>query len=170
MHRTLYCSSLTLPIALLYCAGSLFAADERLPGFSSNDTLTIRSSEARMDEQADIIHFAGGFELQAKDWSLSSEQATLYGKLDDPETVIVTGSPAVIGITAVFRGRASMLNGKAERIVYERNSNTIRMEGNASLSRDGHTLDGGEIEYDIVKDALSAGGRGGIHIRVKPEK
>jgi len=170
MHRTLYCSSLTLPIALLYCAGSLFAADERLPGFSSNDTLTIRSSEARMDEQADIIHFAGGFELQAKDWSLSSEQATLYGKLDDPETVIITGAPARIMVNSQIRGTYSMVTGKANRIVYQRDSNTIRMEGNASVSRDDQTLNGGEIEYEIGKDLLSAGGIGGVHIQVEPAK
>jgi lipopolysaccharide transport protein LptA len=155
---------------LLCCAGSLFAADERLPGFSANDTLIIRSSEARMDEQPDIIHFAGGFELQAKDWSLLSEQATLYGKLDDPETVIITGTPAMILVNAQIRGRYSMVNGEASRIVYERNSNSIRMEGDASLSRDGHTMNGGAIEYDIGKDLLSAGGDGGVHIRVNPEK
>jgi lipopolysaccharide transport protein LptA len=161
---------LTIPIALLCFAGGLFAADERLPGFSSNDTLTIRSSEARMDEQPDIIHFAGGFELQAKDWYLSSEQATLYGKLDDPETVIITGTPAMILVNSKIRGRNSILNGEANRIVYQRNSNSIRMEGDASLSRDGHTMNGGEIEYNIGNDLLSAGGIGGVHIRVNPEK
>ena len=150
------------------CAGSLSAADERLPGFSSGDTLTIRSSEARMDEQPDIIHFAGGFELQAKDWYLSSEQATLYGKLDDPETVIINGTPARILVNSQIRGRYSMVNGEANRIVYERNSNSIRMEGDATLSRDGYTMNGGEIEYDVGKDLLSAGGDGGVHIRVIP--
>jgi len=170
MHRTLNCFLINIPIALLCCAGGLFAADERLPGFSSNDTLTIRSSEARMDEQPDIIHFAGGFELQAEDWYLSSDQATLYGKLDDPETVIVTGSPAMILVDSETRGTHSVINGEADRIVYQRNSNSIRMEGDASLSRDGQTLKGGEIEYDIAKDLLSAGGHGGVHIRVDPEK
>lgn len=170
MHANLYRVLFIIACTLQGAASPLFAVDERVSGFTTDDTLTIRSNEAQMDEESDMIHFEGDFELRANDWYLSSEQATLYGKLDDPETVMVTGSPAVIGITAVFRGRASMLNGKAERIVYERNSNTIRMEGNASLTRDGHTLDGGEIEYDIDKDSLSAGGRGGIHIQVKPDK
>jgi lipopolysaccharide transport protein LptA len=172
MHRTLYCPLLTVPIALLACAASLFAADQRVPvpGFTSGDTLTIRSTEARMDEQPDIIHFTGGFELQAKDWSLSSEQATLYGKLDDPETVIITGTPARILVNSEIQGRYSMVTGEARRIVYQRNSDSIRMEGNASLSRDGQTLNGGEIEYEIGKDLLSAGGNGGVHIKVDPEK
>jgi lipopolysaccharide transport protein LptA len=151
-------------------AWPLSAADERIPGFSPGDTLTIRSSEARMDEQSDIIHFAGGFELQAKDWYLSSEQATLYGKLDDPETVEVSGSPARIRINTQVQGRTSELSGEALRIVYQRDSNSIQMEGGASLSRDGQTMNGGEIAYDIGKDLLSAGGSGGVHIRVNPEK
>jgi lipopolysaccharide export system protein LptA len=54
------------------------------------------------------------------------------------------------------------------RIVYERSTNSIRMEGNASLSRDGHTMNGEDIEYDIGNDLLSAGGQGGVHIKVMP--
>jgi lipopolysaccharide transport protein LptA len=168
MHRTFYRLLLIIPSALLSVAGSLLAADERLPDFSSDDTLTIRSSEARMDEQLDIIHFAGGFELQANDWYLSSEHATLYGKLDDPETIDITGTPAQILVNARIQGQYSIVNGEAMRIIYQRSTNSIRMEGNASLSRDGHTMNGGEIEYDIGNDLLSAGGDGGVHIKVMP--
>jgi lipopolysaccharide transport protein LptA len=112
----------------------------------------------------------GGFELQARDWYLSSEQATLYGKLDDPETVMISGSPARILVNTRVQGRTSILKGEALRIVYQRESNSVRLEGGASLSRDGQTMNGGEIEYDIGKDFLSAGGFGGVHIRVKPEQ
>ena len=48
-------------------------------------------------------------------------------------------------------------------------SNSIRMEGNAFISRNGHSMSGGEIEYDIDTDHLSAGGDGGVHIEVKPD-
>jgi lipopolysaccharide transport protein LptA len=170
MHRTLYRLLTAIPVVLQFMAWPVSAWAERISGFSADDTLTIRASEARMDEQSDIIHFAGGFELQAKDWYLSSEQATLYGKLDDPETVTVTGSPARILINARIQDRTSVISGEALHIVYQRDSNSIRMEGGASLSRDGQTMNGGEIAYDIAKDLLSAGGSGGVHIRVKPEK
>jgi lipopolysaccharide transport protein LptA len=170
MNLTLHRLLLIIPIALQGVISPLFAVDQRIPGFSDEDTLTIRSSEARMDEQSDIIHFSGGFELQAKDWYLSSEQAILYGKLDDPETVVITGSPAHILVNSQLRGRYSLVGGEAMRIIYERNTHSIRLEGNASLSRDGHTMSGGEIKYDISNDLLSAGGDGGVHIRVNPEK
>lgn len=148
---------------------SLSAAENRLAGFTPDDTLTIRSAEARMDELPDIIHFGGGFELRASDWSLSSDQATLYGKLDDPETVVINGSPALILLNTNAGGEPSVINGRARQIVYRRNTNSILMEGEASLSRGEHTMSGEEIEYDIDTDRLRAGGPGGVRIRVEPE-
>jgi lipopolysaccharide export system protein LptA len=41
------------------------------------------------------------------------------------------------------------------------------MEGNAFISRNGHSMSGGEIEYNIKTDHLSAGGDGGVHIEIK---
>jgi len=169
MQRILYRLLLVIPIAFQGIALPLIAAEERIFDVSADDKLTIRSKEARMDDKPDIIHFAGGFELRANDWYLSSEQATLYGKLDNPETVVITGQPAVILVNALILGRSSMVNGEASRITYQRTSDSILMEGNAWLSRDGHTLNGGKIEYDIKKDFLRAGGDGGVHIRVKPD-
>jgi lipopolysaccharide transport protein LptA len=147
----------------------LFAAGERLSGFSSADTITIHSAQAREDEEPDIIHFSGNFELKASDWYLSADQATLYGKLDDPETAVLTGSPALILVKTESEGHSSHIVGEAERIVYQRDSNSLRLEGSASLSRDQNTMRGGEIEYDIERDRIKAGGIEGVHIRIEPE-
>jgi lipopolysaccharide transport protein LptA len=73
-------------------------------------------------------------------------------------------------VNTVSHGQTTTINGEAERIVYQRDSNSIRMEGNASISRDRYTMSGGEIEYDIEKDHFRAGGDGGVHIEVKPDK
>ncbi len=72
-------------------------------------------------------------------------------------------------VNTVSQGQTSTISGQAERIVYQRNSNSIRMEGNASISRDTHSMNGGEIEYDIDSDHLSAGGTGGVHITILPD-
>ena len=169
MFRTSY---RIMTFFLIFLAGtdhSLFAAENRLAGFTSDDTLTIRSAEASMDELPDIVHFGGGFELRATDWSLSSDQASLYGKLDDPETVILSGSPAMILLQTVADGEPAIITGQADQIVYQRSSNSIRLQGNAYISRNEHSLSGGEIEYDIERDHLSAGGAGGVQIEVMPE-
>lgn len=169
MFRTLYRIVFFFPIVLAGISHSLFAAENRIAGFSSGDTLTIRSAAARMDELPDIVHFDGGFELRANDWSLSADQATLYGKLDDPETVILSGSPAMIRVQTVSDGQTNTINGQAEQIVYQRSSNSIRMQGSAFISRNEHSMTGGQIEYDIERDHLSAGGEGGVQIEVNPE-
>ncbi len=169
MFRTSYRIMTFFLIFLASTDHSLFASENRLAGFSSEDTLTIRSAEARMDESPGIVHFGGGFELRATDWSLSSDQATLYGKLDDPETVIISGSPAMILVQTVADGQIYTINGAADAIVYQRSSNSIRLQGNAYISRNEHSLSGGQIEYDIDRDHLSAGGAGGVQIEVMPE-
>ena len=169
MCRTLYSLLIIIPIATQGFVPALLAAEERITGFSSGDTLTIRSPEARMDEEPDIFHFEGGFELRAKDWYLSSDHATLYGKLGNPETVVISGTPAQILIDTISNGQATTINGRAERIVYQRSTNSIRMEGNAFISRDEQSMSGGEIEYDIENDHLSAGGDGGIRIEIRPD-
>jgi len=170
MSRTLYSLLIIIPITTQGFAPALLAAEERITGFSSGDTLTIRSFDARMDEDPNIFHFGGGFELRAEDWYLSSDHATLYGKLDDPETVVISGSPAQILINTISNGEISTINGQAEHIIYQRHSNSIRMEGSAFISRDEHSISGGEIKYDIENDHLSAGGDGGIYIEVRPHK
>ena len=147
----------------------LLAAGERFSGFSSGDTVTIHSAEAWEDEEPDIIHFSGGFELKASDWYLSADLATLYGKLDDPETAVLTGSPAFILVNTESQGRIQTITGEAERIVYQRETNSLRMEGAATLSRDDNTMRGGEIEYDIEQDRIRAGGDQGVHLNFKPE-
>jgi lipopolysaccharide transport protein LptA len=157
-------------IALPGLAFPLLAAAERISGFSSGDTITIHSEAAWEDEEPDIIHFSGGFELTASDWRLSADQATLYGKLDDPETVVLTGSPAQILVNTESRGRSETVAGEAARIVYQRDTNSIRLEGGALLSRDENTMRGGEIEYDIEKDRIRAGGDEGVHIQVTPDE
>jgi len=168
MSRIVYKLLIIISAAMHGVAPGLLVAEERISGFSAGDKLTIRSPAARMDEEPDIFHFDGGFELKASDWYLSSDHATLYGKLDDPETVVITGSPAQILVSTVSNGHTSTINGHAEQIVYQRRTNSIRMQGNASISRDEHTMSGGEIEYDIENDRLRAGGDGGVHIQVRP--
>lgn len=169
MFRILTVMIVFCPIVLAGTSLSLFAAENRVTGFSAGDTLTIRSAAARMDELPDIVHFDGGFELAAQDWSLSSDQATLYGKLDDPETAVLTGSPAIILVSTQSRGRVRTVFGEADRIVYHRETNSLRMEGAASLTRDDNTMSGGEIEYDIEQDRIHAGGKEGVYIKAKPE-
>ena len=153
---------------VLLAAGLAMAAGERLSGFSAGDTISIQAENAWEDVAPDTIHFSGHFELKAHDWYLSADQATLYGNLDDPETAILTGSPANIQLETISDGRIETITGKAAHIIYQRVTNRITLEGGASLSRAGQTMQSEEIEYDIDRDRIQAGGGQGVLIRVKP--
>ncbi|MCH8057045.1 MAG: hypothetical protein IIB78_04145 [Proteobacteria bacterium] len=150
-------------------AGLAMSDGERLSGFSAGDTISIQAENAWEDVAPDTIHFSGHFELKAHNWYLSADQATLYGDLDDPETAILTGSPANIQLETISHGRLETITGKAARIVYRRITNSISLEGGASLSRAGQTMQSEEIEYDIDQDRIHAGGSQGVHILVQPE-
>jgi lipopolysaccharide transport protein LptA len=160
---------LVLAWALL-SAGIAVPAGERLSGFSADDTISIQAENAWEDVAPNTIHFGGHFELKANDWYLSADQATLYGNLDDPETAILTGSPANIQLETASDDRIETITGKATRIVYQRTTNSISLVGGASLSRAGQTMQSEEIEYDIDQDSIQAGGSQGVHIRIKPEE
>lgn len=150
--------------AALAVAGN--AAEERISGPSQGETVIIKAHEAWEDEAPDTVHFRGDFQLQTHDWTVTADQATLYGKLDDPETVVLTGLPAVITIRATTSGESRAVTGEASRIVYEKARNRVLMEGGASLSSNDSVLHGEEIEYRIDDDRINAGGDSGIRIRI----
>ncbi len=143
---------------------------ERLSGFSAGDTILIQANHAWEAVAPDTIHFSGQFELKAHDWYLSADQATLHGDLDNPATAILKGSPAKIQLEIVSDDKMETITGEAARIVYQRVTNSIKLEGGASISRAGQTMQSEEIEYDIEQDRIQAGGSQGVQIRVNPEE
>ncbi len=149
--------------------GHAIADGERLSGFSAGDSVSIHAKHAWEDVAPETIHFSGQFVLKAHDWYLSADQATLYGNLDDPETAVLTGSPANIYLETVSNNGIETVMGKANRIVYQRATNSISLLGEASLSRGGQTMRGEQIEYNVGSDRIQAGGDQGISIRVEPE-
>ena len=152
-----------LPTAL---AGSL--------DFSSDDTVTVTAERAWEGEEANVIHFSGNFELRGPDWSLSGDSAVVYGKLDDPDRVVVEGKPAKIAFLrseeqpgiAETRER---VDGTALFVEYFRAKDQLKMRGAASLVRKESTLVSEIIEYDVDTDRYSAGGEGGINIQYNPD-
>ena len=142
---------------------------------SSDDTVTITAQRAWEDDEGDITHFTGSFELRAPDWYVSADSAVVYGKLDDPGKLVVEGKPAKIFIlrdTPQSAGSSDTepnIEGIASTIEYLRNTNQLKMRGAAVLTREDNTLSSEIIEYDIDEDSYSASGKGGINIQFSPE-
>ena len=161
---------LLIIVSVVCLAGPAWTAEERFVAVPSADRVSIRSDEAWEGTEPDVIHFSGRFRLEARDWFLSADQATLYGNLDDPETVILSGSPARFRITAEAGGRAEVAEGDAARITYLRRDNLIRLENQARLVWGDSAIRGDRIEYDFDADRFSAGGDEGIRIVIPPLK
>ena len=141
--------------------------------FSSNDTVTVTAERAWEADEDDVIHFSGRFELHAPDWSLFGDSAVVYGKLDDPERVVVEGSPARIAFLRAAQSdddaEPERGDGEAAYVEYFRSTDRLIMRGAASLVRKDSTLVSEVIEYDVEVDRYSASGEGGIQVQFSPE-
>tara|TARA_R110002072_G_scaffold250730_2_gene409456 strand:+ start:5515 stop:6051 length:537 start_codon:yes stop_codon:yes gene_type:complete len=143
--------------------------------FSSEDTVTVSAERAWESDEADVIHFSGKFELHAPDWSLLGDTAVVYGKLDNPDRVLVEGNPARIsflrhkGTSGDTTGSEERIDGAASYVEYFRATDKLLMRGEANLTRKGNTIVSETIEYDVDADRYSAGGNGGIEIQFNPE-
>ena len=139
--------------------------------FSSDDTVSITAEKAWEDGEANVTHFSGQFELRAPDWYLSADSAVVYGKLDDPDKVVLEGQPAKIFLLrdADTSEPEEPVEGIASVIEYFRASNTIKMRGTASLKRKDNMLASEVIEYDVDADLYTASGEGGINLQFNPE-
>jgi len=139
--------------------------------FSSDDTVMVTAQRAWEAEENDVLHFSGGFELRAPDWALLGDTAVVYGKLDNPDRVVVTGKPAKISFLreeeedAQASDPGERIDGTASTVEYLRSTDKLIMRGAASLQRKDSILVSDVIEYDVDTDRYSAGGEGGINVR-----
>lgn len=159
---------------LIFFAGIPGFADSL--DFSSDDTVTVTAERAWESDEADVMHFSGKFELRAPDWYLLGDTAVVYGKLDDPDKVVVEGKPARIAFlniaaqTTKAQTSANAINSDSEErmdgtafiIEYFRGSDTFKMSGAARLTRKGSSLISEIIEYDFNTNHYSASGEDGI--------
>ncbi len=180
-----YIITLCLGLTLLVPGGPSYALD-----FNTNDTVSIVADNAWEGDEVDVIHFEGNFVLRAPDWYMSADTATVYGKLDNPNKVVLKGKPAKIFFlrdTGPNSGKNEQsgprpkpatqtdpgfedVQGSALHIEYLRASNKLKMTGSASLKRKDNQLSSEVIEYDIDADRYSASGDGGINIQVVPSE
>jgi len=152
--------------------------------FSSDDTVTVTAERAWESDETGVMHFSGEFELRAPDWYLLGDTVVVYGKLDDPDRVIVAGKPARIaflrstdqkikaqaGENAANADPEERIDGTALIIEYFRVADKIKMRGAARLTRKDSTLVSEIIEYDIGTDRYLASGEGGIKFLLQTDE
>jgi len=136
------------------------------------DTIVVSAEHARQFDDVEMMTFYGHFSLQAGDWRLRADSARLYGALEDPDRVIINGTPAYIWVHDEQRNRD--VEGSGARIEYDRVRDIIRLSGGAFLDDGTRTFNSGFIEFDIPGNHVSAAGPEpgtdtGVHLRVQPQ-
>lgn len=131
--------------------------------------ISIAADEASEDEQPGILHFKGHFVMRSNDWNLTSEQATVYGSPDKPDSVLLKGSPARFLVKQTELTDRDQVEGTAQVVEYLREVNLLLLSGNATLVLGEETIRSSQIAYDISTNRYQAGGAEGVLIRVPPD-
>ena len=132
------------------------------------DVVSIRADTAWEDIEPDTVHFEGNFRMQVRDWLILADRATLHGKLDNPDHVMLEGSPARLELSYTLDERTEVIRGEASKIVYDRKTAQIRLSGDARMGQGDKLLHSSEIDYDIHTDRFRTRGATGINVQVDP--
>ena len=160
---------LRLILSSMFCvSASICAGDDSPVQLPPVDDVAIRSDRAWEDTEPGVMHFSGQFSLTATDWIVAADSATLYGNLDDPETVTLNGTPASFRVRTGAGERDEAIAGDAGQISYMRRLRVVRLERDAQLYWGDNVIRGEEIEYDLNTDRIRAGGAGGVSLRFPP--
>lgn len=128
--------------------------------------IVVRADSASNDPDTNVTVFRGHFELQGTDWPMQADQATVYGPLEDPQRVLVTGTPARIWVKR--KGVDRDVAAQADEIEYTRGLDVLRLRGNARVVESGrHVLEGDHFEYDLNTNQVKQGGP--VRISILPK-
>lgn len=133
---------------------------------STRETIVIRADQAwETPDGAEVLHFKGNFELHAPEWSLSADEADLYGPLDDPDQIVARGAPAKVTI----RDGEETVSGEGMIVEYERLTDTLTLRKQAHLLGDSIEMSSAEIVFDVATRRLKSSGGTGVEMILQRE-
>jgi len=155
---------LALPLSLLptVSAGSQADSNAGTDSAGTNkETIVIRADRAW--EEADgsqVLHFAGNFELISPEWELRSDEADLFGPLDDPTRIVARGAPAYLTILDEER----TIEGEGLVIEYKRDEDVLILRQDAKLAGEDISMSSSEIVFDLSAERLRSSGDDGVEM------
>jgi len=157
-----------LLLILISTAAWMAPAGAAEPDFAihSEHMLVVHADQAWEEAEGETLRFAGNFEMRVRDWLFQSDSAILNGTIDDPERVVLKGSPARIHLSGA--DPAGVIQGEAQEIVYQRDPGTVQLLGGAKLEQGENRLQSSQIDYDINSDRVRAAGRAAVQLRIRP--
>jgi lipopolysaccharide transport protein LptA len=138
-------------------------------GISSEDMVSIHADQGWEDTEPDTLHFSGHFEMRVGDAQLTADRATVHGPLENPDWLVLQGSPARMSLFHTQNNRVQPIQAEAEEIAYEREAALMRLRGSARLAEGDNVLLSHDIEYDIKTDRFNTQGKTSVQINVHPK-
>jgi lipopolysaccharide transport protein LptA len=136
---------------------------------TSEDMVAIHADQAWEDIEPDTVHFSGHFEMRVRDMVLHADRASVYGKLDNPDRLVMEGSPTHLSLSQTQGDRVETVQAQAKQIIFERGSGLMRLNGDARLAQGDNVLFSEHIEYDIRNDRFQTLGHTGVEIDTHPQ-
>lgn len=138
-------------------------------GIGSEDMVSIRAEQGWEDTEPDTVHFSGHFEMRIGDAQITADRATVYGPLENPDRLVLQGSPARMSLFHTQNNRVQAIKAEAEEIAYEREAALMRLTGAARLAEGDSVLLSHNIEYDIETDRFNTRGQTSVRINAHPK-
>ena len=146
------------------------------PNLEAGETMVIRADQAwetretPKDGSAEVrsLHFKGNFRLDAPDWFIRADAATLFGAVDNPRSIAVSGTPARVWM--IDENGAIEVDATADNIEYFRHNDRLKLKGDAVLEEQRNRLRSSSIDYDLNQRRLVATGKGGVEIVTMPSR
>ena len=154
-----------VPFALV-CAAAGARADQP-PLQPLEDVLIVHADRAWENDTGDAMYFEGHLELRGHDWRIEADSAHLRGDLDDPDLVVVKGAPARIVVGGP--DEREPLEGHGRHLEFEPRSETLRLEGGATIVKGQQSISSESIKYLLERDTFAAGSHGRVRVVTKPK-
>ena len=128
---------------------------------SNKETIVIRADRAWEEaDGSEVLHFAGNFELISPDWELRSDEADLFGPLDDPTRIVARGAPAYLTILEEER----TIDGEGLEIEYRRDEDVLILRREARLAGEDISMTSSEIVFNLGEERLRSSGTDGVEM------
>ena len=137
------------------------AATESAPA-NGEAPIVIRADRAWEGEEDGVLHMAGNFEMVSADWRVTADAAEVHGPVQNPELLIVSGSPARIS----FDNEGSTIIGRGGRIHYRYREDLLELYDDAVLEGEDMSMSSSVIVYDLAEERLQSSGTDGVEVVV----
>lgn len=125
--------------------------------------IVIRADRAWEGDDGEVLYLEGSFEMSSADWRVTAENAEVHGPVEDPERVVVSGTPARIA----FDNEGAAITGRGGRIVYRYRDEVIELYDDAVLEGDDVSMASSAIVYDLRNERLRSSGSDGVEVIVR---